>query len=381
MKKKTFITFILGTRPEIIKLAPVIKLCQRKNIPFKIIHSGQHYSYNMDKIFFKALKLPEPDYTLGIKSKAPFMQGEHTGRMLIEIERILLKDMPYYVIVHGDTNTALAGALTAEKISTTKAYTDFEIKVAHVEAGLRSYDRSMPEEINRFLVDHVSDFLFVPTRLQKDIVLKEGVPPANIFITGNTIVDAIKQNLELARQRKGILKTLAIAESGYILLTLHRQENVDLKPRFVSILKGVEATAEKLKMPVIFPAHPRTMAKMKKFNISVKDNIRIIEPVDFLSFLYLESKAAMALTDSGGVQEEACILNIPCVTLRDNTERPETVKVGANIVAGATESGILKASIKMFDKKRGWTNPFGNGRASEKMLKILLDNYNIVGQA
>lgn len=372
--KNTLFTFILGTRPEIIKLSPLIRLCRKKKIPFKIIHSGQHYSYAMDRVFFKELDLGEPDYRLDIRSKAPYMQGEHTGRMLIEIEKILLKDMPMVVIVQGDTNTVLAGAITAEKISTTKSYTGFDIKVAHVEAGLRSYDRTMPEEINRFLVDHISDFLFVPTGIQRKIVLREGVPAENIYITGNTIVDAVSANLKLARGKKGILRDCKAEKDNYILLTLHRQENVDSRERFSSVIKGIDLVADSLKMPIIFPAHPRTVKKMSNFDLKFHGKIKTIEPVDFFSFLYLEANAALILTDSGGVQEEACILKVPCVTLRENTERPETVKVGSNIVSGIKPNGILKASLSIVNRKRSWKNPFGDGRASDKMLDVLLRN-------
>lgn len=374
MRNKTLLTFILGTRPEIIKLSPLIKLCQNKRIPFKIIHSGQHYSYDMDRVFFKELGLPKPDYRLDIRSSAPYMQGEHTGRMLIEIEKILLKDMPKAVIVHGDTNTALAGAITAEKISTTKSYTGFEIKVAHVEAGLRSFDRSMPEEINRFIVDHISDFLFVPTDIERRIVLKEGVPKENIYITGNTIADAVSLNLKLAKHKNKILKNCGVEKNNYLLLTLHRQENVDSKERFSSIVRGIKLVSGSFKIPVIFPAHPRTVKKMDKFNLRFGPGVKMIKPVDFLSFLCLEANASLVLTDSGGIQEEACILKVPCVTLRENTERPETVKVGSNIIGGTEPKGILKASLKIIGGRRDWLSPFGDGHAAEKMLSILLKN-------
>ncbi|MDP3791504.1 MAG: UDP-N-acetylglucosamine 2-epimerase (non-hydrolyzing) [Candidatus Omnitrophota bacterium] len=374
MRKKILLTFILGTRPEIIKLSPLIRLCQKRRIPFNIIHSGQHYSYDMDRVFFKELGLPKPDYRLDIRSRAPYLQGEHTGRMLIEIERILLKDMPRAVIVQGDTNTVLAGAMTAEKISTTKSYTGFDIKVAHVEAGLRSFDRTMPEEINRFIVDHISDFLFVPTAVEKCLVLKEGVPEGNIYITGNTIVDAVSANLKLARQKNNILNVHKIKKNNYILLTLHRQENVDSKERFSSIVRGIKLVAETLRMPVIFPAHPRTVKKMERFKLRFGRNVSVLAPVDFLSFLNLEACASLILTDSGGVQEEACILKVPCVTLRENTERPETVKVGSNMLGGIKPGTILKASLKMADKRGGWANPFGDGHAAEKMLSVLLKN-------
>ncbi len=372
MRAKTLFTFILGTRPEIIKLSPLIRLCQDKRIPFKIIHSGQHYSYEMDRVFFSELKLPRPDYRLDIRSKAPHMQGEHTGRMLIEIEKILLKDMPKAVIVQGDTNTVLAGAMTAEKISTTKSYTGFEIKVAHVEAGLRSYDRSMPEEINRFLVDHISDFLFVPTALQKNIVLKEGVPKDNVYVTGNTIVDAVRSNLKLAGKKKAFLSKIGVEKDKYALLTLHRQENVDSDKRFRSISRGINMVAETLGMSIVFPVHPRTLKKIKSINIKFHNKVKMLGPLDFLTFLYVESAARLILTDSGGVQEEACMLKVPCVTLRENTERPETVRAGANIISGWKPDSILRASLKMLRVKRNWENPFGDGKASSRILDILL---------
>jgi len=376
-KKKRLLTFILGTRPEIIKLSPLIKLCQRQRIPYKIIHSGQHYSYDMDKVFFKDLKLRTPAYSLGIRSKAPYMQGNHTGRMLIHIEEILLKDFPRAVVVHGDTNTALAGALTAEKITTTKGYTGLEINVAHVEAGLRSFDRTMPEEVNRFLVDHLSDFLFAPTKIQERILRKEGVPKNYIHVTGNSIVDAVQQNVKLSHSRRHILKKIGLEQRRYILMTLHRQENVDSKPRLVSILRGIEQVKKKVHLPIVFPMHPRTANSLKKFRLKIHEGTHVIPPVDFLSFLYLESKAGLALTDSGGVQEETCILGVPCVTLRDNTERPETVEVGANIIAGVKPCNIIRASEKMLNATKGWRNPFGDGRASKKMLSVLRSKLDL----
>lgn len=370
--KKRKIAIIFGTRPEIIKLAPIINLCRKRKIPYFCIHTGQHYSYDMDEIFFKELNLPAPKYRLKIKSKAPFRQGDHTGRMLIDLEEILLKEMPYTVVVQGDTNTVLSGALTAEKISTTEKYTGFNIKVAHVEAGLRSFDRSMPEETNRFIADHLSDFLFVPTKFEKKILLKEGVPHEWIHVTGNTIVDMVKVSLKKAKQKSSILKKLKIKTNAYVLMTIHRQENVDSKEVFSNILKGVYSVARKTNLPVIFPIHPRTEKMAERFVLELKEPIRIIKPVGYLDFLWLEANARLVMTDSGGVQEESCILKVPVVTLRDNTERPETVAVGSNLVAGTSPEGIIKNSYKMLAKERNWQNPFGDGLASERILKILL---------
>lgn len=383
--KKRKLAFIFGTRPEIIKLSPVIKQCIKRDTPFFCVHTGQHYSYEMDGIFFKELGLPAPkhEHRLHIRSKAPYRQGDHTGRMLIKLEDILLKEMPYCVIVQGDTNSAFAGALTAEKISTTKSYTGFHIKVAHVEAGLRSYDRSMPEETNRFIADHLSDFLFVPTIKEKKILLKEGVSSSWIYITGNTIVDAVKKHAPIAERNSVALSRsdrkrikngkLCNWEKGkYILATLHRQENVDSKKIFKGILKGMELTSKKLKLDILFLAHPRTWKMRKKFNLELPQCIHPRIPAGFLDFLKFEQNAALILTDSGGVQEEACTLRVPCVTLRNNTERPETVEAGANIVAGVKPDSILKAAIKMSGVKRDWKNPLGNGKAAEQIIKVLM---------
>lgn len=368
-KKK--IGFIYGTRPEIIKLGPIMKSCKKKKIPFFSIHTGQHYSYKMNEIFFDEFDLPIPEYMLHIKSEAPYKQGNHTGRMLIRIEDVLLKEMPFCVVVQGDTNSALAGALTAEKISTTKNYTGFHIKVAHVEAGLRSYDRTMPEEINRFIADHLSDFLFTPTAKEKKILIKEGVPKTRIFITGNTIVDAVKQSLTLARQNSAILKNLGLRKNSYILLTLHRQENVDSKKVFTNLLRGLSLVRHNLKLPIIFSMHPRTGKMLKRFKLKIPKHLTVIEPTGFLDFIWLEANATLVLTDSGGVQEETCILKVPCVTLRNNTERSETVEVGSNVLAGTEPETILKCAKLMLDKANDWKNPFGDGESAEKIVKIL----------
>ena len=364
--------FVYGTRPEIIKLSPIIKLCRKRKVDFFCIHTGQHYSYDMDEVFFKELDLPAPDYKLHIKSKAPYRQGNHTGRMLMSIEDIFLKEMPYCVVVHGDTNSTLAGALTAEKISTTESYTGFHIRVAHVEAGLRSYDRTMPEETNRFITDHLSDFLFAPTAQEKRILLKEGVPRAWIYTTGNTIVDAVKEYIDVAREKSLVLERLGLCKRKYILLTLHRQENVDSKKALRGILKGIAGVADKFNLPVVFPMHRRTEKMLKKFGFGLAKPIRTIPPQGFLDFLWLEANAALAMSDSGGVQEEACILKVPCVTLRDNTERPETVAAGSNITAGRKPEAIVRAASKMLRAKRRWRNPLGDGRASERILDVLM---------
>ncbi len=357
------IAIILGTRPEIIKMAPLIKIYQQNRADFFLLHTGQHYTYQMDKVFFDQLKLPQPKYNIDVGSSS---HAEQTGRMLIGIEKILLKERPALVLVEGDTNSVLAGALAAAKLG---------IKVGHVEAGLRSYDRAMPEELNRLLTDHLSDYLFAPTPKAKQILLGEGVDENKVFVTGNTIVDAVMQNLELAKGGKNVLGDLKVKPEQYFLVTLHRQENVDNAARFGSILAGLKKIAVQFNLPVVYPIHPRSRKKMKEFALK-PENLMIIEPVDFLGFLQLESHARIILTDSGGVQEEACILGVPCVTIRDNTERPETLEVGSNILAGASSKRIVECVNIMLEKKDKWVNPFGDGKAADRIVKIIAEAEN-----
>ncbi|MDI6886805.1 MAG: UDP-N-acetylglucosamine 2-epimerase (non-hydrolyzing), partial [archaeon] len=246
------------------------------------------------------------------------------------------------------------------------------IKVGHVEAGLRSYDRNMPEEINRVLTDHCSDFLFAPTENAKKILLGEGVPDARIFVTGNTIVDAVYQNIKIANDRINALNHLQLEPKNYFLVTAHRQENVDVKERFEGIINGLERVADEFGLPVIYPIHPRAKKMMNHFGLT-EHGIMFIEPVDYLSFLQLESRAKLVLTDSGGVQEETCILKVPCVTLRDNTERPETLEVGSNTLVGTKPEKILEGAKIMLTRENNWKNPFGDGTAGERTIKILTE--------
>jgi UDP-N-acetylglucosamine 2-epimerase (non-hydrolysing) len=349
---------VLGTRPEIIKFSPIIREFTRVSQDFFILHTGQHYSYNMDKVFFEQLELPEAKHNLDVGSGT---HAEQTGKMLIGIERVLLKEKPDIVLVEGDTNTVLAGALVAAKLG---------IRIGHVEAGLRSYDRQMPEEINRILADHCSDLLFAPTSASKSTLLSEGIPEDKIFVTGNTIVDAVYQNMDIAKKKIGQNRALGVDSCGYFLVTLHRQENVDNAQRFQNVLKGLQMVQEQFGLPIIYPIHPRAKKMLKKFELRTK-GITMTKPLDYLNFLRLESNAKLILTDSGGVQEEACILHVPCVTLRDNTERPETLEVGANVLAGTDPKTITKKVQMMLKGKKRWKNPFGNGKAGQRIVKIL----------
>lgn len=356
------IVIVLGTRPEIIKLSPVLSEFKRRKIRFHLVHTGQHYSFKMDRIFFKDLRIPEPDYLLGV---GPGTHGEQTGKTLIKIEKVFLKEKPDIVLVEGDTNSVFATALAAVKLG---------IKVGHIEAGLRSFDREMPEEINRVLTDHISDYLFAPTTMSKENLLCEGIDKKKVFVTGNTIVDATLKNIKVAEKKSKILSRLNISKDNYFLLTLHRAENVDNKERLKEIILAIKELCKKYL--IIFPAHPRTTKRLREFNLSKSfkkiKHLKIIEPVGYLDFLELEVNASLILTDSGGIQEEACILNVPCVTLRENTERPETITIGSNIIAGWKRETITAAVHKMLKKKRRWKHPFGTGNSAKKIVDILL---------
>ena len=339
-------------------MSPIIRACDRLNLDYFILHSGQHYSYEMDRVFFEQLGLAGAKYNLDVGSGS---HGEQTGKMLAGFEKILLKEEPDVVLVEGDTNTVLAGALAAAKL---------KIPVGHVEAGLRSYDRSMPEELNRILADHSSDFLFAPTELSKKMLLHEGILEEKIFVTGNTVVDAVHQNLEISKDRSEILKELGLNGRDFFLITVHRQENVDCQERLASITKSLQCIKSVFGLDLIYPIHPRTKKCLKDFGINI-DGIRFMEPLDYFSFLHLQRNARLVLTDSGGVQEEACILNVPCVTLRDNTERPETLEVGSNVLAGTSPEMVLEKTKMMMNVSNGWVNPFGDGNAGQRIIEIL----------
>jgi UDP-N-acetylglucosamine 2-epimerase (non-hydrolysing) len=379
------IAIVLGTRPEIIKMSPVIRECKRLGLDYFILHTGQHYSYNMDRVFFEQLELPEAKYNLDVGSGS---HGEQTGKIITGVERALLKEKPDVVLVEGDTNTVLAGALAASKLHISPYSKPFQgfrgcgrssrcgvlgqspIKVGHVEAGLRSYDRRMPEEINRVLTDHGSDYLFAPTEKAQDNLLREGIPKDKIFVTGNTIVDAVYQNLSISEDRINPLNDLELIPKKYFLVTAHRQENVDVGKRFEGTIEGLELLVNEFGLPVIYPIHPRAR-KMMNF-LGLKTNgIELIEPLDYLSFLQLESKAKLVLTDSGGVQEETCILRVPCVTLRDNTERPETIEINSNVLVGTEPEKIFEGVKLMLERKNNWRNPFGDGKTGKRIVEIL----------
>lgn len=354
------IAIVLGTRPEIIKMSPIIRACERRGLDYYILHTGQHYSYEMDRAFFDALELPEPRYNLEVGS------GKHsaqTGLIMAGIEEVLVGDRPDVVLVQGDTNTVLGGALAASKL---------HIRVGHVEAGLRSFDRTMPEEINRIVADHVSDYLFAPTELSRQNLLDEGIDEAKTFVTGNTVVDAVYQNLRIAERKENVFARLGVGKKNYVLVTAHRAENVDSRDRLLSILQGIALLGAEFGQEVIFPVHPRTEKMIEAFGLE-PDGVTFVPPLGYLEFLQLEKHASLVLTDSGGLQEEACILRVPCVTLRENTERPSTIAVGGNVLAGTDARSIVAAARVMMARTREWPNPYGNGRSGEATLDVLVD--------
>jgi UDP-N-acetylglucosamine 2-epimerase (non-hydrolysing) len=357
---------VLGTRPEIIKMSPVIRAYEQRGEEYFILHTGQHYSFEMDRVFFEELGLPEPSFNLDVGSGSHAVQ---TGAILAGAEKVFHEQKPGVVLVQGDTNTVLAGALAASK-SYIRGDAGHPIRVGHIEAGLRSFDRRMPEEINRVLADHISDYLFAPTKTAEKNLIKEGIGKEKIYVVGNTIVDAVRQNLAIAKKKIDIVKSLNLQKNGYFLVTLHRQENVDNKQRFAGILKGLFSIHEEYGLPLIFPVHPRTEKMIRTFRLKTR-GLETIKPLGFLEFLQLESQARLVLTDSGGVQEEACILNVPCITIRDSTERPETVDAGANMIAGFAPDAIVNAAQRMLEEKRKWANPFGDGKTGERILDIL----------
>jgi UDP-GlcNAc3NAcA epimerase len=344
---------IVGARPQFVKLAPV-SCALRQGHDEIIIHTGQHYDYNMSAQFFDELTIPAPDYHLEIGSGS---HGAQTGRMLEAIEQVLLKERPDRVIVYGDTNSTLAGALAAAKL---------HIPIAHVEAGLRSFNRAMPEEINRVVTDHLSDRLFCPTETARRHANNEGINHG-VEVVGDVMYDILLQvQPRLDVRAEALLPTLHITAQSYVLVTVHRPANTD-DP---IAMRDIAYALNRLEMPVVFPVHPRTRACLESYGIIWKKHVQLIEPVGYFDMLALERAAYRILTDSGGVQKEAFLLGVPCVTLREETEWTETIDAGWNVLVGSCCQGIIEAIGRSLPKPLR-QNPFGNGDAAIRISQGL----------
>ncbi len=346
---------IVGARPQFIKCAPLSREL-RKSHEEILVHTGQHYDQKMSDVFFNELAIPEPDYNLGIGSAT---QGEQTGKMLAEIEKLLIHEKPDMVLVYGDTNSTLAGSLAASKL---------HIPVAHVEAGLRSFDKGMPEEINRILTDHVSYTLFCPTKTAVMNLRNEGITEG-VHNVGDVMVDALQYNIKIAEKKSTILDDLNISHQDFMVATVHRPSNTDNIENLSSIVKAfcnVDAN-------IVFPLHPRTEKYLKQYGLWNKlcEHVKIITPVGYLDMLKLMSNSRKILTDSGGVQKEAYMLGVPCITMRENTEWVETVDDGWNMLVGSDYSLIVD-SINEFEGADVRGNAFGSGDACEKIRRLLI---------
>ena len=357
------IAIVLGTRPEIIKMAPVIDEITKNDYECILIHTGQHYDIEMSKQFFEDLNIKVPDYNIGIGSKTAIQQ---ISIIIAQLEEILSEENVDIVLVQGDTNTVLAGALASNKL---------KIPVGHVEAGLRSFDKNMPEETNRIIADNCSELYFVPTKETAINLQNEGIDHNKIHITGNTIVDACFRHKDIAKEKSMLKEKIIFNE--YIALTMHRAENVDDPERLTNIINALLS----LDKNIVFPIHPHTRKSLEELDLYEKvvnsNNIQVTNPLGYLDFLYLISNSQLILTDSGGVQEEAITLSIPCITLRYNTERPETITAGGNILAGTTSDEISRNinnilnNPDVYKAMQNASNPYGDGSSSKQILKII----------
>lgn len=354
------IVTVLGARPQFIKAAPLSEAL-RKNHEEIIVHTGQHYDYQMSDVFFEELGIPKPDYFLGVGSK---QHGAQTGEMLTGVEEVLLKEKPDWVLVYGDTNSTLAGALAAAKL---------HIPIAHVEAGLRSYNRQMPEEVNRVLTDHLSTLLFCPTDQAVKNLSQEGLTEG-VVRTGDVMADALYYHARRVEERqlaeeRTISENLRYKKKSYLLATVHRAENTDNPSR----LEGIINSFAQIDGQIVLPLHPRTKKFLLDRKITIPGNVEVIEPVGYLEMILLEKGAELILTDSGGVQKEAYLWRVPCVTLRDETEWVETVHTGWNTLTGAKTEAIVAAVARYRQNSLPpyQENLYGNGRASEEIVTAI----------
>ncbi|HXD31132.1 MAG TPA: UDP-N-acetylglucosamine 2-epimerase (non-hydrolyzing) [Pyrinomonadaceae bacterium] len=360
------VIIVVGARPNFVKAAPLVEAMKRREHEFApiVVHTGQHYDYRMSDAFLSDLDLPSPDVCLEVGSAS---QAAQTAAIMQKFEPVVLNEKPDWVIVVGDVNSTLAAALVAVKLG---------IKVAHVEAGLRSRDRSMPEEINRLLTDQIADLLFTPSEDADRNLLAEGIPAARIFLVGNIMIDSLNKYLDKAKALP-VRENLGLADANYAVLTLHRPSNVDDRETFSGILDGLAEIGERV--PVIFPVHPRTRKTIGDLGLTEKitglTGLRMIEPLGYLDFLSLYSNAKLVLTDSGGLQEETTVLGIPCLTLRETTERPITVELGTNVVVGTDPQKITAAAFAILsdDATIKWPNvpPLWDGHTADRIVDVL----------
>lgn len=347
---------VVGARPQFIKAAPVSRVLRQK-VKEILVHTGQHYDQSMSEVFFEELQIPVPDYHLHVGSQSP---GAQTGAMLNKLEEVLLKEKPDAVLVYGDTNSTLAGSLAAAKL---------HIPVAHVEAGLRSFNKNMPEEINRVLTDHVSTWLFCPTNAAIENLRAEGIVNG-VYRTGDVMLDTFLFNQKLASEKSTILKEYELEAGTYLLTTVHRAENTDDPQR----LRNIVSVMNRLEVPTVFPVHPRTKKKMQEQGLVIENpKVKVLPPVSFLDMIQLEVHAYKILTDSGGVQKEAFFAKVPCITLRDETEWVETVEHGANCLVGTDLDKIMEAVQSFTVDFSQLPSIYGNGQAAEEMAGYLLE--------
>jgi UDP-GlcNAc3NAcA epimerase len=355
------IVTIIGARPQFIKAAPVSRaIAARPGLEEVLLHTGQHFDEMMSEVFFREMRIAEPKYNLGVGGLS---HGAMTGRMLEAIEKVLLKERPDRVLVYGDTNSTLAGALAAAKL---------DLPVAHVEAGLRSFNMAMPEEVNRRLTDHLCALLFAPTMAAVENLRREGITQG-VHRTGDVMYDAALQFLALAESRGDTLGRLGLAPKGYVLATVHRAENTDDPGRLRTIVEALAAVAAET--PVLLPLHPRTREALEALGVTVPRGVRIVEPVGFLDMVVLEKNARAIATDSGGVQKEAYFYGVPCVTLREETEWVELVEAGANRLAPPRDARMVHGAIRAAlsaGPRAGGASLYGDGNASGRIVETLL---------
>ena len=366
------IIIVAGARPNFMKIAPLVRVFQDyREIDAFLVHTGQHYDERMSDLFFHQLDIPEPGINLGVESGS---QAVQTAEIMKAFEPVVLEYKPDAILVVGDVNSTIACGLVAVKLG---------VKLMHVEAGLRSFDKTMPEEINRILTDSISNLLFCSEQSGVDNLLKEGHPKEKIFMVGNVMIDTLLQNKEKADQ-SSILQDLGLDGKCYAVLTLHRPSNVDDARIFGRILEALNVI--QADMPLVFPVHPRTRKNLETmgFNnrVIAMHNFRLTEPLGYLDFMKLMSSARLVLTDSGGIQEETTILKVPCLTLRENTERPITVSIGSNQLVGTDTTNILIAYRKVIEEGLAdcHTPPLWDGKAAERIVKIILNHSNSSNQ-